>query len=352
MTAHANSLTARVKDRKAASAATLTLSAHDLRVFLDGLGRLGYNVDALVAAAGLEQGDLDHPDARIPCGAYGAVLTRAQHERFTPNLALELARVTPLGAWPLIDYIVLTADTVGAGVRQLARYMRIVGAPFSIDVRDEIEPVRVEMTTRALPFAIEFDAALMVLHFRNEADGPFTAALSFQHALDDAAAFARVLGCPVNANATWSGVSMPGETWRLPWRRRDPVLRQLLEAHANELLARVPPHTGLALEVHHALTQRVAGGDTRIESIGREFGMSARTLQRRLAGEGVSYQQLLDDERKGAAGRFVAESTLAIGEIAYLLGYSEAAAFHRAFKRWYGRTPEASRRTAFSACSR
>lgn len=343
MTAHANSLTARVKDRHAASASTMTLPVHDLRVFLDGFGRLGYNVAALVAAAGLTQADLEHPDARIPCGAYGAVLTRAQQERFTPNLALELARVTPLGAWPLIDYIVLTADTVEAGVRHLARYMRITGAPFSIDVRDEIEPVRVEMTTRTSPFAIEFDAALMVLHFRNETDGSFAAALSFQHALDDAAEFARILGCPVNHNATWSGVSLPLQTWRLPLRRRDPVLRQVLEGHANELLARVPSRTGLALEVQRALAPRVAGGDTRIESIGREFGMSPRTLQRRLAGEGVSYLTLLDDERKAAAGRFVAESTLSIGEIAYLLGYSEAAPFHRAFKRWYGRTPEKSR---------
>jgi lactate dehydrogenase-like 2-hydroxyacid dehydrogenase len=93
------------------------------------------------------------------------VLTRAQQERFTPNLALELARVTPLGAWPLIDYLVVTADTVEAGVRQLARYVRIIGAPFSIEIRDDAETIRVEMTTLASPFAIEFDAALMVQVF-------------------------------------------------------------------------------------------------------------------------------------------------------------------------------------------
>ena len=122
-------------------------------------------------------------------------------------------------------------------------------------------------------------------------------------------------------------------------------MRRVLEGHANELLARLPAHTGVALEVQRALAPRVAGGDTRIESIGRNLGMSARTLQRRLAGEGVSYQKLLDDARKAAAGRFVAESTLAIAEIAYLLGYSEAAPFHRAFKRWYGRTPEMFRET-------
>ena len=343
MTTPAKSLTSRVTGPNVVAASTMTLPAHDLRVLLDGLGLLGYSVEALLAAARLDRADLTNPDARVPCDAYGAVLTRAQHERFTPNLALELARVTPLGAWPLIDYLVVTADTVEAGVRQLARYLRITGAPFSIEVHDDVEPIRVEMTTLAAPFAIEFDAALIVLRLRNETDGVFAASLSFTHTLDDAAEFGRILGCPVTPNAAWSGVSLPLQTWRLPLRRRDPILRQVLERHGNELVARLPAGTGLALEVQRALALRIAGGDTRIDAIGRELGLSARTLQRRLADEGVAYQRLLDDARKAAAGRHLAESTLAIGEIAYLLGYSEAAAFHRAFRRWYGATPEAFR---------
>jgi AraC-like DNA-binding protein len=95
--------------------------------------------------------------------------------------------------------------------------------------------------------------------------------------------------------------------------------------------------------VQRALTGRVASGDTRIGALARQLAMSGRTLQRRLAAEGVSYQELLEDARKEAAGRYMSESTLAIGEIAYLVGYSEPAPFHRAFKRWYGVTPEAFR---------
>lgn len=60
---------------------------------------------------------------------------------------------------------------------------------------------------------------------------------------------------------------------------------------------------------------------------------------------GVSFQQLLDEARKEASGRFLREQTLAICEVAYLVGYSEPAPFHRAFKRWYGMTPELFRQT-------
>jgi AraC-like DNA-binding protein len=188
---------------------------------------------------------------------------------------------------------------------------------------------------------VEYTASLIVLHLRTETEGRFAAAaIHFQHKPDDAIAFERALGCPVRSPAAWNGVSLPLEAWRLPLRRRDPVLRHVLETQANEILARLPARTGLALEVQRALTVRVAGGDTRIDALARDLALSGRTLQRRLAAEGVSYQDLLDEARKEAAGRHISESRLSISEVAYLVGYSEPAPFYRAFKRWFGVTPD------------
>ena len=79
----------------------------------------------------------------------------------------------------------------------------------------------------------------------------------------------------------------------------------------------------------------------RIQALARTLGTSARSLQRRLAVAGISYRQLLDVVRKEAAERYLSDARLSIGEIAYLLGYSEAAAFNRAFKRWRGEGPQA-----------
>jgi AraC-like DNA-binding protein len=71
-----------------------------------------------------------------------------------------------------------------------------------------------------------------------------------------------------------------------------------------------------------------------------------RSLQRRLAEAKISFQQLVDDTRREAADTYLNNQTLSIGEVAYLLGYSEPAAFHRAFKRWQGITPQAFREQA------
>jgi AraC-like DNA-binding protein len=73
------------------------------------------------------------------------------------------------------------------------------------------------------------------------------------------------------------------------------------------------------------------------------MGTTTRTLQRRLADAGVTYNEVLEATRRDAAEQYLAGRVLSIGEIGYLLGYSEPAAFHRAFKRWHGVTPAAFR---------
>jgi len=345
MAARAKSLTERDRKPLTAAAHIWSMPANDVRAFADALGRLGYDAQSLLDAAGLRDADLTDPDTRISCEAIGAMLSGAQRTRFTPNLGLELARLTPMGTNPLLDYLVVTSDTVGSGVHQLARYLRLIGNPVVLDVHDEHDDdIRVEMANGAAPFSVEYVAALMVLHLRAETDGRFAVtSINFQHTPDDAAAFGRILGCAVRPASSWNGLKVPRDAWHLPLRRRDPVLRQVLESHAESIFARLPVRTGLALAVQRALTARVAGGDTSVNALANELAMSGRTLQRRLTAEGVSYRDLLDEARKEAAGRYLAESTLAICEVAYLVGYSEPAPFHRAFKRWYGMTPEVFR---------
>jgi AraC-like DNA-binding protein len=169
--------------------------------------------------------------------------------------------------------------------------------------------------------------------------------VSFTHRPDDLAEFERVLGCPVKASASWNGVAFSRRSWRLPLRRRDPVLRRVLERHADEILSRHPRSNGFAADVRRALASQITRGDVRVDAVARRLMTSPRTLQRRLADEGVTFQALVEDSRKEAAALYMTDNAMAICEIAYLLGYSEPAPFHRAFKRWYGVTPEVFRKS-------
>jgi AraC-like DNA-binding protein len=67
-----------------------------------------------------------------------------------------------------------------------------------------------------------------------------------------------------------------------------------------------------------------------------------------LAASGQSFNALLDATRKRAAEQYLSDARLSIAEVAYLLGYSEPAAFHRAFRRWTRMTPQTFRRAALA----
>lgn len=292
MAGRANSLTEDATSSSRTAAPPWTISALDVRVLVNGLAQLGYDVPSLLSAAGLTEADLASPDARLSCEVHGTILSQAMRTRDVPNISLKLAQVTPPGAYALLDYLVLTSDTVGAGLRQLAQYFRLTGSPVSISVKEAPRSVRVELTSVPdATGAVEYTASLIILHMLRETGGRFGASeVSFRHSPDDPAEFERVLQCPVRTRASWSGVTVSSDVFRCPLSRRDSVLRQLLEARANEILARLPVRDGLAAQIQRVLATRVAGGDVRMEAIARQLATSARTLQRRLAAAGASYR--------------------------------------------------------------
>ena len=73
--------------------------------------------------------------------------------------------------------------------------------------------------------------------------------------------------------------------------------------------------------------------------VARRLHMSERSLQRHLRDEGVRFEALVEGLRRDLAMSYLSDRKMAIAEVAYLLGYSEPSAFHRAFKRWTGTTP-------------
>ena len=344
MTARADRLTKRAKIRDQAGSVRSSYPASSARVFVDALERLNYCMEPLLAEAGISRADLHDPDARIPCTVWGPMFSRALEQRQMKNAGMRLATVTPLGAFPLIDYLIATSQNVGEGLTRLARYLPLVEARSVPQLREDEDPIRVLLDGCDTPLSTEFTVTINLLHFREETEDRFRAAYaSFRHQPDDVAEMERVFSCPVHTRAAWNGWALSRETYQLPLRRRDPALGGLLQRQADEAIARLPSMEGVALEVRRALASRVGTGDTRIQAIARTCATSPRSLQRRLAAEGVSYQQLLDLARKDAAQRYLTDSPLSIGEVAYLLGYSEPAAFSRAFRRWHHETPRAFR---------
>ena len=321
-----------------------TVPAGGVRAWLDAFERLGYPRDALLAAARVSADGLADPDGRLPCEAFGAIAECAEKLRRTRNLGMQLARATPLGAYPLLDYLVLTSDTVGAGIERLTLYFGLVAAPMAFRLVLEPERTSVVLDSAGIELAVEYSIALLIFHLRAETSGAFVPErVDLRSVPDDRDDLERAFGCAVTARAPSNCVVVSRRTWELPLTRRDPALRAMLEEHPAAAAADARRRTGLADDVRDVLTIRVNGGDVRIVSVARELAVTPRTLQRKLAEKGVTYHGLVESARCTAAERHLGDRRLSVSEIAYLLGYSEPAAFHRAFKRWHGVSPQAFR---------
>jgi AraC-like DNA-binding protein len=156
--------------------------------------------------------------------------------------------------------------------------------------------------------------------------------------------YRRVLGCETRFNQPRSGVLFDDTLLDAPGARSDPKLESLLQAHADVLLARAPADASLAQQVRGAIIAELRAGEPDVERIARRLATSARSLQRRLQEEGTSFRAVVDATRLELAELYLGDDNLSIADVSYLLGYSEAPAFIRAFKRWTGRTPSAGGR--------
>ncbi|WP_296582293.1 AraC family transcriptional regulator [Xanthobacter sp.] len=113
----------------------------------------------------------------------------------------------------------------------------------------------------------------------------------------------------------------------------------------DQLLTELKQNTGVAGRVRRVLLASLDAPPS-LDALAGQLGLSTRTLRRRLQQENTSYRELVDDLRAQIAIRYVRDTRLTVEGIALLLGFSDAATFRNAFRRWTNTAPNEFRRTA------
>jgi AraC-like DNA-binding protein len=124
----------------------------------------------------------------------------------------------------------------------------------------------------------------------------------------------------------------------------DPELRRLLQQQIDRLESR--HEDDFAEQLRSVLRHALVTGHASAEQIAAFFSVDRRTLNRRLNAQGTGFQQIVDELSFEIARQMLANSAMDIVEVADLLGYANASAFTRAFRRWSGDTPASWREQA------
>lgn len=161
----------------------------------------------------------------------------------------------------------------------------------------------------------------------------------------DAREHERFFGAPPRFASAENALVLPAALLDLPCRSTDASLLSLLDRYATDRLDGRHAAT-FAERARAALSEELQVGHVTAHALATRLKVSVRTLHRALAAEDTSYRRLLDQFRLEIAVRHLRDDRMSVAEVAFLVGFSELSAFHRAFKRWTGRTPATFRAEA------
>lgn len=327
--------------------ATSTISVKAVGKIASAASLAGVAPEKLYHAVGLDPLLINDPDNRLPFSQLVALYEQGARLTGDDAFGLHVGERTSVKMFDLVGYAVINSPTLGDALKRAVRYHSIWsdGAEFKLETDGRFVSLAyhyVDLNGALCRQDSEMTMSLIV-NFGRQVTGIDWALheVRFQHAQPaDTSEHERIFRAQLSFDRPAAEIIFESEVLQLPLVEADPNLCAVLDRHAEELLAKLPRRGGLIDEVRTLLSQAVTGGgDASLEAIAQHLSISPRTLQRKLKEEHSSHQDLLDEMRRNLSARYLREPEMAICEVAYLLGFSEPSAFHRAFRRWTGMTP-------------
>jgi len=124
-----------------------------------------------------------------------------------------------------------------------------------------------------------------------------------------------------------------------PFVTHNEELLTIIGTHMESELKARNVNVNVAEQVKDTLRRSLAGKRPTLQDVGRELGMGARTLQRRLTDAGITFQQVVEETRRELAHHYLKQHSVELSEAAFLLGFEDANSFFRAFHVWEGTSP-------------
>jgi len=322
---------------------TRGIAARETMYYLD---RHRIEAEPLLEKAELSRAQLTQDPGGVSVVCQHRFLELAASEVNDSILGLHVAAEMDLRDIGLLFYLSASSATVSEALDHLAQY----AATMNEEIRLEILRRKHE-TILTFQHALEsedprrqhselitlaFNRVLRTLTNRDFAPSRIT----FSHARNSGLKELHcILRCVVEFAQPTDSWVLPQRVMTLPIVSEDIRLLEILKAHGDHLLSKRPSSAGLRSLVEARLGSLLPSGKVQIAPVAKQLGMSVRSLTRHLAQEGTSFGEVLDHLRHRLALRYLRDKHASLQQIAWLLGYSETAAFNHAFRRWTGASP-------------
>ena len=322
-----------------------------LQPLLEAAGAHGVTAQALARAVGLPDAALDPLPDSLAADDYIALLAAGAELCADPHFGLHVGERVKLGTYSVYGLVLLACADFGQALEQTQRYEQLAHDLGRSKLDVEGREARYTWTShypqasRHLAESVFAGIRVFGAWLAGRPLAPTRLAFAHARAPDaDPREYARVLGVNPEFGASCHLAVFDAALLALPVPNADITLYPVLQQHAERLLReRAQAGDGLAARVQAAIIRNLAHDRVRLAQVADELGMSARSLQRKLADAGTSYQAQLDGARHRLAMDYLRQDGLALADIAFLLGFQEQSAFTHAFREWSGMNPGAWR---------
>lgn len=304
----------------------------------------GIDPDSIIREAGLDPSLFDNGANVIPHAALGRLLTLCVACTKCPHFGLLVGRRATILSLGLVGRLMQQSETVGEAMRALVSNL-------SIQNRGSVPSLTISGDTALFTFSVyqpEAESADQI------ADGSLAVAVNALRALCgpdwnpievllpraapmDQAPYRRHFRAPVRFNQESAIVVFPARDLEIRIAGADPVMRALLDERIQQMKG--SQGSEFSDDIRRLLRMRLTSNHCSAEDIAELLDMHRRTLSRRLKGSGMGYRAIANEIRFEIARQLLTDTQVPLGQIAAALGYSEASAFTRAFRRWSGQTP-------------
>lgn len=282
---------------------------------------------------------------RMPATRAFALLREATELTGDPDLGLHAAMHLQLGDFQALEWVAVSASTWREATQTVCRYVRVVNetADYRIEVRGDRQHLILGSTVQLDRQMADYQLAAyhLAIRMRDPETPPDHEIWIARPKPPDIRAYQQIF--PTSTllfDAAFDGFVSPASRLDQAFPTANPPLHSVLRAHADHLLQQVGQGDSVIDRVSADIVETLGQERVTVERTAARLGMTRRTLSRHLSGHGTSFSEILQQVRYRSAMHYLRTTEQSIEDVAFLLSYSECAAFVRAFKRWSGRTPQ------------
>lgn len=327
-----------------------TLSMTYVKRLLGGAARQGVSLAGLFTANGLDPARLDDPEGRVTGSELILLIKAVMRQTRDEFIGLATDARSKPGTFSMMSHAVINCPNLGKAILRSVAFYGLFQTPVrtTFEVVDNegrlafevsenssydqaIHEVMIFISVRFWSWLVGYRLEPLVIEFAFEAP---TRGPDYQS----------LFNCPVNYGMDANVIRFPASWLNLPLAQTPLSLSRFLKDSVAQIIGGRAKPMSVAEQIRGILGKEYGDQFPELPDICARLNLTPQTLRRRLKDEGTSYQAIKDQMREEAARFYLAKPMLSIDEISLMMGFSEASAFHRAFKKWTGMTPVACRR--------